>query len=319
MRSEHKAFSLLELSFVILIVGILVSGVIQGNKMYRIFKLTSARTITQSSDAASIKDMIFWMDASQEFAIKNTNNSRDVVDGDYVKTWTDRNPQLQIPLTFSQSSTNYYPIYRESAVNGLPGIEFDGASSSGDYLQVAEESRIAKPKNHTIFAVFSPIQDSSTTNAVGILHKESGTSPDGVTISNSPYSLLFNSTNMKVAGVVMDDTGSNTFIGTSSDSFNNSVSYNTPVIASITHNSVTTSSGYKIYVNGVIKNTGTARTSIGQSQAALYIGRQKNWATDRTYKGYISEIIMYDRVLTTEERNSVEKYLGKKWGITLSY
>jgi hypothetical protein len=32
----------------------------------------------------------------------------------------------------------------------------------------------------------------------------------------------------------------------------------------------------------------------------------------------IAEVIIYDRSLKTEERKSIEQYLGKKWGIKIS-
>ncbi|MBM5783086.1 MAG: hypothetical protein FJ368_06690 [Pelagibacterales bacterium] len=42
--------------------------------MYYKFKLTSARTITQSSDVASIKNLALWIDATQDGAITNSSN-----------------------------------------------------------------------------------------------------------------------------------------------------------------------------------------------------------------------------------------------------
>lgn len=36
------------------------------------------------------------------------------------------------------------------------------------------------------------------------------------------------------------------------------------------------------------------------------------------FQGWIGEILLYDRALTASDRNNVEKYLGKKWGITVS-
>jgi hypothetical protein len=35
------------------------------------------------------------------------------------------------------------------------------------------------------------------------------------------------------------------------------------------------------------------------------------------YDGDIGEIIIFDRALKTEERQSIEKYLGQKWGIKI--
>jgi hypothetical protein len=36
------------------------------------------------------------------------------------------------------------------------------------------------------------------------------------------------------------------------------------------------------------------------------------------YEGNIAEIIIFNRALTTEERRSIESYLGKKYNLTLN-
>ncbi len=47
-----------------------------------------------------------------------------------------------------------------------------------------------------------------------------------------------------------------------------------------------------------------------------YIGRS-NWAGDAIYGGGIAEMFLYNRDLSTIERNRVESYLALKYGITL--
>jgi prepilin-type N-terminal cleavage/methylation domain-containing protein len=47
------AFSLIELSIVILVIGLLIAGAIQGSKMISKAALSSARTLTESSPVAS--------------------------------------------------------------------------------------------------------------------------------------------------------------------------------------------------------------------------------------------------------------------------
>ena len=53
----HKAYSMMEMSLLILIIGILVAGVTQGSRLIQQFRLQNARTLTQSSPVASIKDL----------------------------------------------------------------------------------------------------------------------------------------------------------------------------------------------------------------------------------------------------------------------
>lgn len=47
------AFSLIELSIVVLVIGILIAGFIQGSKLVSKAALNSARTLTESSPVAS--------------------------------------------------------------------------------------------------------------------------------------------------------------------------------------------------------------------------------------------------------------------------
>jgi len=53
-----QAFSLIELSIVILIIGILVAGVTQSSRLVTQFRLLSARNMTQSSPVPTIKDLL---------------------------------------------------------------------------------------------------------------------------------------------------------------------------------------------------------------------------------------------------------------------
>ena len=50
-----RAFSLIEISIVLLIIGILVAGVTQSSRLISQSKINSARAMTQSSPVSSIK------------------------------------------------------------------------------------------------------------------------------------------------------------------------------------------------------------------------------------------------------------------------
>lgn len=84
MTLKRRAFSLIELSMAVLIIGIIISVIIQGGKLFDKMKLTSARGLSRISDAATITGMVLWMDATKEGVFKNINNSSDVLDGDQI-------------------------------------------------------------------------------------------------------------------------------------------------------------------------------------------------------------------------------------------
>ena len=62
--------------------------------------------------------------------------------------------------------------------------------------------------------------------------------------------------------------------------------------------------GKKTYVNGLLAST-SADTNHLSGMTTLTIGK--------SYQGQLGEVVIFARALTTEERQSVEDYLGKKW------
>lgn len=73
-----------------------------------------------------------------------------------------------------------------------------------------------------------------------------------------------------------------------------------------------------IYVDGVAdgNDTGGAAGSTLNDAATILIGG--NSINNIYFNGYIGEIIVFNRVLKTEERKAVEAYLGKKWNVQVS-
>ena len=288
------------------------------NVLYKA-KLSAARALSQSSDVASIKNLVVWADATQENAITNTNLTKNVENGDSVKSWTDRNPQFQVPLVFSTSTANTYPIYRDSAINGLPALQFNGSNGAGSgyYLSTPSESRIAKPDNFSIFAVFTALSGHGTDPRIGILAKQR-TKP----ISNEMYGINFNGLNQTINGVVMGGSPIGpTSLNLSSNSpfITNTITDNVASIVGVTHDTGNITSGFKLYKNGTNFVSGAPSTSIVAAGTNLNIGSGR--ATDLTSrfcKCYISEIIMHNRALTNEEIGSISKYLGQKWEIAVS-
>jgi len=67
-----------------------------------------------------------------------------------------------------------------------------------------------------------------------------------------------------------------------------------------------------IFAQGALVKDGDGTS---RSAAIQYIGRTSSafW-----WKGRIAEIILYSRQITTSERRSLERYLARKWGITLA-
>jgi hypothetical protein len=87
-------------------------------------------------------------------------------------------------------------------------------------------------------------------------------------------------------------------------------------IISKTHSFVfSKESGRALYTNGGTGTINATLTSPLTSYAGSSIGNYRN---QNYYNGAIAEIIFYTRALTDKERQGVEAYLAKKWGIKIS-
>ena len=88
MKKQNKAFSLIELSIVVLVIGILIAGVIQGSGMLVDSRLKSARALTRSSPVNGIKDLALWLEttSAESFLSSEAEN------GTRLTLWNDINP-----------------------------------------------------------------------------------------------------------------------------------------------------------------------------------------------------------------------------------
>jgi len=118
---DNKAFSLIELSIVILIVGILVAGVTQASRLVKQMRLASIKNITITSPVNTIDDLVLWLDATTESGF--LDNERE--DGQRLSEWADINFKKQQKIKLIQSDINRRPIYLSNGINGLPAVKFD--------------------------------------------------------------------------------------------------------------------------------------------------------------------------------------------------
>lgn len=303
MKKNHSAFSLVELSIVILIIGIVVAGITQSSRLVTQFKINIARSQTQSAPVTSIPNLTSWYETTSDKSFM----SSEAEDGLSVSKWYDISQQSGIKNHASQSTTANKPTYKIEPQTSLPMLLFSGATSgSQDFLNLPDGTIPYGNSSYTVFIVFKVsaegIMLGAGTNAVADQYNAFAVvSGSGNQLANSWYSANdFTS----VAGAV----GLNKFY----------------VVAFTYDNTI----GKRIYSNGTAVNAyGTSNTLVSITSrngdsVYNYIGCSNasasnvssNWWTN----GYLGEIIIYDRILKDEERKSVEKYIGKKWGITVS-
>ncbi|NBV06384.1 MAG: prepilin-type N-terminal cleavage/methylation domain-containing protein [Proteobacteria bacterium] len=297
MKNKSSAFSLIELSIVILIIGVLVAGVTQASRLVRQSKLTTARTLTQSSGVNSIRGLILWLEPTMESSFKSTETS----DASSLSNWYDINPQVSLRNTFSNSSATI--LYKASATNSLPAVYFNNVNTA------FTGTIIDAPYNaYTIFYVARPTSLASTgfifyngtqgTNGIGVSLSTGGLTTFSYGASLSSVGSLASTANQVSADIVCITTAPNSLLG---------VAVTTPAILS--------------YKNGV-SNTMTAATTTAASwvtpTGSLYIGNATSAGTTTDFVGEISEIIIFDNVLKKTDRQEVEKYLSRKYGIAVT-
>lgn len=286
-KKNATAFSLIELSIVILVIGILIAGIVQGSKLYDRFKLQVAKSLTNSSPVFGVKNLVLWYETSLDDSFSTT----EAVDGNTISNWYSINKQKPIKLNATQSSSSLRPIYYENVLNGIPAIRFDGTD---DYLSF--DGSDFPNSNYTIFVVEQ--RRSSKANNWFI----SGSSG----ISN--------------ANLVLGYWTATTITASHIQSMGSFINYTigdyyapTPRIHCFMLNNLV---GKKYYLNNS-SSTATATNSNTSYFTAWSNSSIGSRYVDR-FNGDIFEIIMFNRNLVDEERAAITKYLGQKYAITIS-
>jgi hypothetical protein len=182
-----------------------------------------------------------------------------------------------------QSTGNNQPAYT-GVIGGKPALSFDG--SNDNLLTASAVQVMGADYGMSIFCVAT--RNSGTT----ITAQDDFTSPRPWSLrarfgSNMTYFHGANSVS------VSPPDNSDPFVGTVQQS----------------------GAGVSIRYNGGTFATSATAPPATQFNKILYIG---SLAATNYFGSLLAELIFYARELTTSERQAVERYLGKKWGITVT-
>lgn len=283
-----KGFSLIELSIVLLIIGIVVAGVTQSSRLIAAFKLSSARSITQSSPVSSIPDLAFWLDTVSQDSFNDYEAENDA----FVSVWKDLNPASANKQILTQTSDSR-PKYIADCINNLPCLRFDGINDSfsfnGDFLIGT---------NYTVFIVEQRRSGNSDMNFIG------GSGLD----LNSNFHMGYVDESTILFGQYLNDY----FVSVASYDYNPPL----PRIHTYRHSA---SAGINYFINADFNlytqssaNSGGVNDHLVSYPDPLIGG---NAASSTFYIGDIAEIIMFTRALKESERLEVLQYLTKKWKV----
>lgn len=296
-----KAFSLIELSIVILIIGILVAGVTASSRLVFQMKLAASRSLTAGSPVSTISGLMMWFETTLERSL-----DENLANTDQIAAWNDINPQSTYKYTLSQSNATYRPTYVKSGIGGIPSINF-----SSDHFQL---DNITLPLNYSIFIV---LRKSSAPNVNGMdIISMSNSNNFGLLFEIQPNSGAYLGYNRRFRAL-------HRLPGTSTENDNyttatNLIQDNNDYIVSFSRNYNSVSN---IYLNGTIAsdsaNSLATVNQFGEVRFSLLIGNLLPGNLQRPFDGMISEIIFFDRALKNDEITHINKYLAKKYSIKI--
>lgn len=291
---NSRAFSLIELSIVVLIIGILIAGVTQGSRLVALSKIKTAQNLTTASPINSIPDLAMWIEPTLDGSLVTSNNDTTPSNGDSIITWSDINSQLQVKTTLSAPTVGSRPQYMTNIIGNLPSMYFNGSN----YLQIDNGTGpiFLNNPNYTMVAVF----------------KQTGSN------SSDKYIVAQEGSGGKAASFLVS-TGSGPYFSASNDnSPAPSAALNKVfiMIAAIKGQSAS------IYYNSNTKLSytlsGSNPNNTGPSSTQFSIGALFDNGWNTGFVGFISEVIIFNRTLKQTEINDINNYLATKYSVTLS-
>jgi len=205
-----------------------------------------------------------------------------LADGDPVASWVDSTANAR---TLAQSTADYRPAYRVSIQNGRPAIRFDG---SNDMLSGASFAAT----QWTIFSVQRPDEVALYRTVYNIW--------PGKPNESNVWATFLNTNNLFFR--FKDTTWSMYYPA-------HSTSITVPEAWSLRFDNV----GWTSWVNGIALSPQSETTLVPGGGTNVNVG---SWLQDiRQWDGDIFELAFFAEALSDRDRQRVERYLARKWGL----
>ena len=229
-----------------------------------------------------IPSCVLWLDANDP-----ANTGAMPANNSAISSWIDKSGQR---ISFDQGTGSKQPTYIRNAVGSNSAVSFDGnndALSNGSALT----SILSRTGNSTICVAF---QSALSSGVAGSLVSSYSSSSNRLTLMRSTSNFI---------GMYKYDgsayTGANTsFTDTSSTHVEVGIC-NAGTLSNYLDNTLSVGTNTSGNTGGTVATTIGARTG----EAGAF------------WQGYIMEVIIYSRVLSSDEQASITKYLANKWGI----
>jgi competence protein ComGC len=294
MKKSSSAFSLIEISLVVLIVSLIAAGILTTTNIIKKSRLQTAQILTKNSPVNNISNLVAWFETSLDSSFVGNEKS----DGSAISTWYDNNPDAASKNNATQSTSANKPTFTANVFNsGIPAIRFDG---SDDYLVFDGSSLINS--SYTIFVVEQRRSG-----------KDGNYFISGSDRSTNQNLILGYRSNLVATHAHFGNDMNYLGIETYSSPISRIHTYSLNLAASQSN------SGKRYWINGSGASaksvTNTSQTGPITSYAGASFGRS---STSYYFDGDLAEVIIFNRNLSNAERLSVETYLGQKYNIKVT-
>jgi len=233
-----------------------------------------------------IDGCVLWLDADDKEAIVESSGA--------VSSWLDKSGNGNHA---SQGTGTKQPTYSANGMNGRGIITFD--ASTFDTLNAGDSSTIDVAGSITIITASRIADDIASGSGINTVHKD------------LQYSCRISDVDVGTISWADSQTWSYYSFGYHSAGL---VPSRTAIVTQMRDSSIATEcSGY---VNGKqVYNKSHGSGDISTTANDCYIGSYNN--SSGWWDGQINEVLIYNRALSTDERQSVELYLSRKWNIPI--
>jgi hypothetical protein len=196
-----------------------------------------------------------------------------------VSRWDDQSPAK---MRATQDVESLQPLLVSDGVNGKPAVEFDGID---DFLQLGSGFSDYSLGN-SMFGIF---ESNSEEGCTAMFEVSNGSEVDDISFGRSGTQLNYE---------VLQSIDQNAAFPS-----------NVPVEFSIIHHADET---VEIRKNGLFGSRSQFALPVSIERLAAYVGKTL-YANCPSYAGRIGEILVYNRELSSDEVQAVEKYLRDKY------
>lgn len=279
-----KAFSIIELSVVVIVISIMVYGIFFALSYVDKYRLNNARSMTINSVVGKIEDLGLWLEPTLD---KSFDGPKE--DLDALAVWHDINSQVLSKIDYRKDGVESQPSYVKKGIAGMPSVLFD----RDNYLLSDSAPIMMGKEQYTIFVVWQ--QDSDASGKQHLFYQEGANCNyhDGDDCDGNWVGLYVKSGS--IYGSVCED--NNDYLVT------NYVAGQPYITAYRVDDSQ--ENNLSVYVNGQV--FGPVKRHVNVGPVASVLGDN--------FKGMIAEVIIYNRALLPEEMDDVGAYLRSKYGV----